>query len=91
MTTRRRATAFAAIPSLRSAPCNLRTSDLRNACTASSHAWWAPRKTTCSKSPRAAAKADLDRRLVVSVYGEHKDGIYADRRTGEPDPVPGAL
>lgn len=36
-------------------------------------------------------KAALDRRLVVSVHGEHKDGIYTDPKTGEPDPVPRAL
>ncbi|MFJ4230029.1 helicase-related protein, partial [Paenarthrobacter nicotinovorans] len=36
---------------------------------------------------KISATADL----LASVYEEHKDRIYTDPSTGEPDPVPGAL
>lgn len=36
---------------------------------------------------KISATADL----LASVYEEHKDRIYTDPKTGEPDPVPGAL
>lgn len=36
---------------------------------------------------KISATADL----LASVYEEHKDRVYTDPKTGEPDPVPGAL
>ena len=40
---------------------------------------------------RGPTKISATADLLASVYEEHKDRIYIDPKTGEPDPVPGAL
>jgi hypothetical protein len=40
---------------------------------------------------RGPTKISATADLLASVYEEHKDRIYTDPKTGEPDPVPGAL
>ncbi len=40
-----------------------------------------------ARALRISATADL----LASVYEEHKDRIYIDPKTGEPDPMPGAM
>ncbi|WP_240987098.1 helicase-related protein [Arthrobacter sp. Soil736] len=40
---------------------------------------------------RGPTKISATADLLASVYAEHKDRIYTDPTTGEPEPVPGAL
>jgi len=42
-------------------------------------------------SQQGPTKISATADLLASVYEEHKDRIYTDPKTGEPDPVPGAL
>ncbi|MCD5342782.1 helicase [Arthrobacter sp. AK04] len=40
---------------------------------------------------RGPTKISATADLLAGIYEEHKDRIYTDPKTGEPDPVPGAL
>lgn len=42
-------------------------------------------------SQQGPTKISATADLLASVYEEHKDRIYTDPKTGEPDPMPGAL